>query len=512
MRNLVLIIGTMLMLATGTGCKKYLSLDPPNDLSGNNFWRNRADVEAFTNGNYELLRKAVTRGNLTVGAGIDEFPFFIFSGDFRGAPVRYGSNIWGRTYILNLAANNLRTMFNSQDAWFGIWNMPRFRQWDRFYRVIASANIAYDRVDGVQDPNLTEEMKKAYKAEAVFLRNFCYFLLVRQYGDVPYYVEPYFAGPLKRENMVSVLRKCRDDLSAVVNDLPWTYNDPVYVAVRAMRGSAIALLMHINMWLASFDQTNSTLYYEDVDRLGDQIRLENNGAYELLPLERTGEIFKGRSKEGLFEIPQNKNYNESFGWSTYYDHVKYDDRQPNNYPYISYDPGFMEEVFPMGLPDKRARLWFREATIYAGDARFRMNKFLISTDPAALDGFGFDASQTVFRYSDAILLQAEALAELGRADKAREVVNIIRTRAEAQPINSVGTELRHDIFMERCRELMGEGHYWYDVVRTRRIIDNEYRFGYKCTVEQYRAGCWTWPIDPSALVNNPGMTLNAYWQ
>ena len=27
-----------------------------------------------------------------------------------------------------------------------------------------------------------------------------------------------------------------------------------------------------------------------------------------------------------------------------------------------------------------------------------------------------------------------------------------------------------------------------------------------------KAGAWTWPISPTALVNNPGMVLNTYWQ
>jgi len=512
MKRLVYILVTVVMLAAGSGCKKYLSLDPPNDLSGNNFWKNKADIEAYTNGMYELLRKAVTRGNLTQPAGVDEFPFFIFSGDFRGAPVKYGSTAWGRTYILDLAANNLRSLFNTQNSWYNTWNMKRFTEWDRFYKVIAAANIAYDRIDDVEDASLTDAQRRAYKAEAVFLRNFCYFLLVRCYGDVPYYTEPYYAGPLKRMKMVEVLKNCQADLNAVRQDLPWTYTDPVYVAVRAMRGSAIALQMHINMWLASFDEGSRDDYYAKVDELGNELLNENGGAYELLPLERSGEIFKGRSKEGLFEIPQNKNYNESFGWSTYYDHVKYDDNSPSSYPYIAYESAFMEDVYPQGQPDKRARLWFRENTIYTGDVRFRMHKFLISTDPAALDGFGFDASQTVFRYSDAILLHAEALAELGDFQRAREIVNIVRARAEAPGLTVSGDELREQIFLERCRELMGEGHYWYDVVRTRRIIDNKYRHGYKCTVDQYRQGCWTWPISSAALVNNPGMTLNAYWQ
>jgi hypothetical protein len=493
------------------GCKKYLNLDPPSDLSGNNFWQTKADVEAFTNGTYELLRKAVTRGDLTQPGGEDEFPFFIFGGDFRGAPVQYGSTIWGRTYIPDLAANNIRNLLPGT-YWGDIWNMQRFGQWDRFYKVIAAANIAYAKIDDVKDPAVSEAKKKAYKAEAVFLRCFCYFLMVRTWGDVPYYTDAYHTAPLKRTPMVEVLKNCEADMRAVKDDLPWTYDDPVFVAVRAMRGSALALMMHINMWLASFDNTNKTAYYEVVDQLGDQLRNENGGAYTLLPLERSGEIFKGRSKEGLFEIPQNANYHESFGWSTFYDHVKFDDKQPNNYPYISYDSKFMHEIYPEGVPDKRTKLWFRDGTEYAGDVKFRMTKFLISTDPTALDGFGFDASQTVFRYSDAILLQAEALAELGQSSKAKQVVNIVRARAEAPDLTVDGDELKKQIFYERCRELMGEGHYWYDVVRTRRIIDLSYKFGYHCSVDQYKAGCWTWPIDPAALINNPGMTLNTYWQ
>lgn len=503
-------ISLLTLVLTGTvSCKKYLSLDPPSDLSGNNFWKTKQDVEAFTNGMYELIRKAVTRGDLTQPAGEDEFPFFIFSGDFRGAPIGYGSTIWGRTYILDMANNNLRAL-NPTSYWGSIWNMQRFGEWDRFYRAIAAANIAYTRIDDVSV--LSEAEKKKYKAEAVFIRSFCYFLMVRQWGDVPYYTDAYHTAPLKRMPMVQVLKNCEADLRAVTNDLPWTYTDQVMVAVRAMRGGGLALRMHINMWLASFDADNSPTYYAEVDKLGDQLQNENEGAYALLPLERTGEIFKGRSKEGLFEIPQNANYGESFGWSTFYDHINYRDALPNNYPYIAYKPDFMEKIYPPGVPDKRTNLWFRQNTIYTGDVRFRMHKFLISTDPRALDGFGFDASQAVFRYPDAILLQAEALAELGNDAKAKTMLNKVRARAEAPDITLTGAELKKEIFYERCRELMGEGHYWYDVVRTRRVIDITYPFGYHMSVDQYKAGAWTWPISSTALINNPGMVLNTYWQ
>ena len=36
-----------LTLTSTVSCKKYLSLNPPSDLSGNNFWKTKQDVEAF---------------------------------------------------------------------------------------------------------------------------------------------------------------------------------------------------------------------------------------------------------------------------------------------------------------------------------------------------------------------------------------------------------------------------------------------------------------------------------
>ncbi|WP_205755913.1 RagB/SusD family nutrient uptake outer membrane protein [Lacibacter luteus] len=518
MKCIISILAITALILFGSGCKKYLSLDPPNALSGNNFWKSKTDVENYTNGMYELLRKSVARLDMKADASSFNFPFFAFSGDLRGGMAKENTEIgWGRTYVANLSNNNIKALFvdapSGGNNWYRVFNMIRFSQWDNFYKVIAAANIAVDRVDGVSDPSLTAEEKKQYKAEAIFIRNMAYFLMVRQWGDVAYYTDAYHSAPLKRMAMVEVLKKCREDLMAVKDDLPWTYKDPVFVAVRGMRGSALALLMHINMWLAGFDTGNEKAYYEAVDVLGDELYNENGGAYALLPLERNGEIFKGRSKEGLFEVPQNANYGESFGWSYYYDLVYYNRLAPDpTHPYISYDTKFMETIYPVGQADKRTDYWFDVSTMYAGNRSFKMLKFFVNRDPNSVDGTSFDASQIIFRYTDAILLHAEALANIGNDTKAKEKLNIVRTRAAAAPITSTGSELKTDIFYERCRELLGEGHYWFDVVRTKRIIDPSYKFGYHCTVEQFKAGAWTWPIHSSALINNPGMTLNLYWQ
>ncbi len=520
MKQHKLIITSFVTILMLTGCKKFLALDPLNNLSGNNFWRDKNDVEAFTNGNYELLRNAVSRKDLTAPVGNDEFPFFIFSGDFRGAPIVRNPDQHSRIYIDIIRRNDIKGMntpavINGAGRnWYGTWNVNRFTEWDRFFDVISSANIAHQSIDNMPSSALNTEDKKRYMAEAIFLRCFTYFLMVRQWGDVPYYTTAFQSEPLGRTLALEVLKKCIAELSAVKNNLPWTYNNPAYVAVRGMRGSALDLLMHLNMWCAFFDKAHANDYYTAATQYGEELYTQNQGNYTLLPLARTSEIFKGRSKEGLFEIPQNKNYNESFGWSTYYDHTKKPaeevKKHPNSYPYIWYTKKYMEQLFPAAIADGRKTTWYDPATIYNDNNAFYITKFLINKAENEPETKLFDASQTVFRYAEALLLYAEALAELGQDIKAKKVLNEVRTRAQAPPITTSGETLRDDIFWERQRETMGEGHYWYDMVRTRRILSNEY--GYKPAAEDFNAGCWTWPISHSALTNNPRMKLNTYWE
>lgn len=509
-----LFIGLLLVISS-TGCKKYLNLDPPSDLSGNNFWQSKKDVEQFTNGLYQLFRQAVFRENMRAAPGNDEFPFFAYSGDMRGAPFFPSGSVLWRQYFLQLRSNDIRGLLrpgNESGNFYDYFNHKRFTLWDRFYKVIAAANIAVARIDGV--PGMTDAEKARYKGEAVFMRCITYFFMVRLWGDVPYYTDAYHASPLKRMPMVQVLQNCAADMKAVKDGLPWTYDDPAIIAVRAMRGSALSLLMHLNMWLASFDAASAQKYYEEVDALGTELLTQNGGAYTLLPLENTKQIFKGRTKEGLFEIPQNVNYGESFGYSAFSDNVlraPYKTRSITS-SYIFYEESFLRELYPSGEPDKRINFWFSVPDMFASDGRFLMLKFANVFANENAEDFNPDDNQTVLRLPDAILLQAEAVAQLGNDARAREIVQIVRGRAGANPLTSTGKELLDDIFYERCRELMGEGHYWYDVVRTKRIIDNEYKYGYHCSVQQYKDGAWTWPIDASARTNNPGISLNTYWE
>ena len=107
---------------------------------------------------------------------------------------------------------------------------------------------------------------------------------------------------------------------------------------------------------------------------------------------------------------------------------------------------------------------------------------------------------------------AEALAALGTNDtKACELLNRVRNRAHASEINTSGSELMDAIFWERCRELIGEGHYYYDLVRTGKVYNRNYCMN-PMTRTNFNVGAWTWPIHRNALKNNTQIGLNLFWE
>ena len=210
--------------------------------------------------------------------------------------------------------------------------------------------------------------------------------------------------------------------------------------------------MHINLWLAQFDEQNKTTYYQNVVDLGEQLE-QNDGAYELLEISRISNVFKGGSNEGLFEIAQNINAsNEVFSSiAVFSNNVVYRHKGANENPMYYYDGSYIEKIFPYMEEDLRKSYWFDENMYSASSVnRTEIIKFL------NIDYYGNNSitsnsgNQIVFRYAGALLLYAEALAALGTNDtKANELLNRIRHRAGASESFSSGKELQDAIFWER---------------------------------------------------------------
>lgn len=501
------ILYTVLIAATFClpACKKFLDIQPLDKLTGNNFFQSKDDVVANI---YDLSRIVFGKFN--------ETHFIGATGEYRSGEVMYESqsdNAPSRQFVEFLGKNDLITLLNGNVPWATNinYNFWRITDWTGYYRAIQGANILIAKLDeGV--PGISENEKNQYKAEAVFIRNLSYLIMVRLYGDVVYYTDAFHSTALPRENFVSVLNKCIEDLKAHKNFLPWTYSDPALKGVRASRGSIIALMMEMNMWNAGFDQANAKKYYTQTAELGKELIASN--AYRLLPIKDWATVIKGRSDESLFEFYRSVNYGDvNTNLAPVADmFLHYPYKRPEYTHRVSfayYRGEYMQKLFQDGS-DKRITAWFNE-DIFTDNGKFMMLKFAQNSFATGEEDANPDNTFMIFRYGGTILLAAEALADLGEDAESIKLLNLVRDRAEASKYSGGGgTELKDFIFYERSRELIGEGHHYFDLVRTKRILSNQWSYNV-LTADKFNRGAWTWPIASGALNNNPFMRLNDYW-
>lgn len=477
-------------------------------LSGSEFWdgASATDVESFANSMYYYLRDA----NMVSAARI------LLGGDLRCAPIATQNNVsWGDSRLVPSMTNNDLNKLRSDFAGDNDFRADGIMRWGNMYKVVQAANILISQIGRT---NVSDIERQQFVDEAVFMRCLTYFMLVRQFGDVPYYTNAYNEESLPRTPMNDVLLHISNDLQEVLdhNALPMTQSGNKK-AVRASRGAVLALMMHINMWLACFDGNNSTAYYNKVVDCGKELVDNNGGAYSLVPISQmTGTVFKGASDEGIFELVQNVSYGtggEMFRnecvFSNYVMYKPFTNKQRSEI-YYTYD--FMQKVYPSVEKDDRVTYWFDDEAYNSMMSEPREIRKFENVDTYNNVVTSDAGNQVIFRLADAILLYAEALADLGTNDsKACELLNKVRSRANASDVNASGTDLQDAIYWERVRELIGEGQYFYDLVRTKKICDTNYCW-HTITRSQFNRGAWTWPISRSALNNNTKMELNAYWE
>jgi hypothetical protein len=116
-----------------------------------------------------------------------------------------------------------------------------------------------------------------------------------------------------------------------------------------------------------------------------------------------------------------------------------------------------------------------------------------------------------FRVAEMYLIRAEANARLNNDAAALQDLNALREARIAGYTPEVlsGSALIDAIGVERRKELVGEGHRFFDLKRTTRTVQRSSCSDY-CTLPP-SSRAWTWPIpqpeidaNPSILPQNPG--------
>ncbi len=114
---------------------------------------------------------------------------------------------------------------------------------------------------------------------------------------------------------------------------------------------------------------------------------------------------------------------------------------------------------------------------YQYDVRWypTLNKWLDPTRPNRQHVQG-QRDHPLMRLADAYLIRAEARIMMGNTTGAAEDINMVRRRASWTGMESEIEILPSDVSLdflldERGRELVGEGHRWFDLARTGKLVE-----------------------------------------
>ncbi|WP_224485132.1 RagB/SusD family nutrient uptake outer membrane protein [Robertkochia aurantiaca] len=321
--------------------------------------------------------------------------------------------------------------------------------------------------------------KEQILAEATFLRAYYYFELVKWFGDVPLAVDQRFLfgdqDVVERTPTSEVYAQIEADLQYAADILPYTQSQDG----RVTKGAAQALLGKVYLYQDKFVESAAVL--ETLIQNGPHRLLED---YSII-FEQEGE----NSAESVFEVQYTDQEGAGFGCLQCSEgNVAVGFNGPRNYTGPLFDSGFSFNV-----PVQEAYDAFSDQDLRRDIAILNIEAWAEETGATYVEGFehtGFynrkyiprqgdlntgDQNLTnpnnyrAIRYADVLLMAAEALNRGSISDdRARTYLNEVRDRAGLDPVTASGNELTEAIYEERRLELIGEGHRFFDLVRTGR--------------------------------------------
>ncbi|HWW40993.1 RagB/SusD family nutrient uptake outer membrane protein [Pedobacter sp.] len=339
--------------------------------------------------------------------------------------------------------------------------------WSGQYRNINYTNQVLDNVPAIK---MDESLKARYLAEAKFVRALSYFRLVRAFGAVPLRTTvPTDVSQYKipRSSVAEVYAQIEKDLNEAAAVLPATYGSAD--VGRATKGAALTLHAKVAMYLKKWSDVLS--YTNTVMGLG----------YSLLPnYEQVFRLANENSSESIFEIqcalvPGNADVSNS-----QYSQVQGVRGITGGGWGFNVPSADLAASYETGDPRRDATIIFRGETTPEGDKipeigdnpMYNQKSYV----PFALfvPNYNEGAQQNVriFRYSDVLLMNAEAANELGNTSQALSSLEQVRFRARQgntsilpKVTTTDKTALRLAIWKERRSELAMENDRYFDVIR-----------------------------------------------
>ena len=382
--------------------------------------------------------------------------------------------------------------------------------WNWLYKSIFNANLAIKLLeDAKADPSKI--------AEAKVMRCFFYYLLIDDFGNVPFYTDNNITvDKIPQANRKEVYDFIVSELKANVDLLVSTKGGEYYGRFNKWAGYTLLAKVYLNAevltgtpkWaeaLAACNVVNGgnfslhsgvadatsplgSKYYE---LFGDVLPADETILAVYTTVDVVGRnIFSVRSLIGA-------NYKALFGndgWNgtivppAFY--MKYDDKDIRKKQFLigpqAGDVNYTLSVASLDDPGADPQGGVRNLKFYPA---------------GSMNGGGASNDFPIYRYADVMLMTAECNVRLGNAGAAKPLVDAIRTRAGIA--NLAGNPTLDDICDERGRELNWEGHRREDLIRFGKfLLPNDFRGA----SPEYRK---IFPIPTSALNANPGLKQNS---
>lgn len=428
----ILVISMAVALLTSS-CKNFLEKEPILTQS-----------TEITLSTYEGLNSAIAGAYGPLVSGTWYGPGFVFEAEMRSGngkkPTenKYNSGRYSVSYNMNYDPSSTS----------GLWGYGYF--------VISAANNVLSNLEGKEGGEVTLQDINNLKGEALFLRAFAHFDMVRLYAQ-PYTYKPESdgipvvlvtdpAGMPSRNTVAQVYTQIVSDLLEAEKLMSDSYERSGVVDVKstANKVTVQALLSRVYLYMGEWQKAADYA-----------TKVIDNKTYRMWKADEYVNVWKQDvASEG--EIIFETYGDQSNGYDAYWEGPAWMSR-----PTGSADVAVSKDLVNLYEADDIRNTWQKDPEPgNGGNADLDWTiKYAGKGKPTA------DASNTVIiRLSEMYLNRAEAIVNGASINGVSAVsdLNVITSNRNASAYTSVGKE---DVYNERRKELAFEGHYWFDLAR-----------------------------------------------